>query len=136
MNLSMKWLADYIDCSDIPVKNFCYDMTMSGSKVERYDAEGAEISKVVVGKLLSVVAHENSDHLVVCMVDVGEDKPIQIVTGASNVEAGQYVPVALDGSTLPGGVKIKKENSEVLNQMVCFVLWVNWDLPYTIFLMP
>ena len=70
MNLSMKWLADYIDCSDIPVKNFCYDMTMSGSKVERYDAEGAEISKVVVGKLLSVVAHENSDHLVVCMVDV------------------------------------------------------------------
>ena len=137
MNLSMKWLADYIDCSDIPVKNFCYDMTMSGSKVERYDAEGAEISKVVVGKLLSVVAHENSDHLVVCMVDVGEDKPIQIVTGASNVEAGQYVPVALDGSTLPGGVKIKKGKLRGVesNGMLCSLgelgLTVH-DFPYAI----
>lgn len=108
MDLSMKWLADYIDCNDMPIRDFCYDMTMSGSKVERYDVEGEEISKVVVGKLLSVVPHEDSDHLVICQVDVGDEKPIQIVTGASNVEAGQHVPVALDGSTLPNGVKIKK----------------------------
>ena len=110
MNLSMKWLSDYID-TGVSLKEFCSGMTISGSKVERYDIEGEEISKVVVGKLLSVVPHENSDHLVVCQVDVGtagNGEPIQIVTGAPNVKAGDIVPVAMDGSTLPGGVKIKK----------------------------
>ena len=83
--------------------------------------EGEEISKVVVGKLLSVVPHEDSDHLVVCMVDVGESEPLQIVTGAPNVKAGDYVPVALDGSTLPGGVKIKKGKlrGKESNGMLC-----------------
>lgn len=108
MNLSMKWLSDYVDLKDTDIKKFCHEMTMSGSKVEGYEIEGSEISKVVAGKLLSVVPHENSDHLVVCQVDVGADKPVQIVTGASNVKTGDVVPVALDGSTLPGGVKIKK----------------------------
>lgn len=137
MDLSMKWLADYIDCTDMPIKKFCYDMTMSGSKVERFDTEGEEISKVVVGKLLSVVPHENSDHLVVCQVEVGADEPVQIVTGASNVEAGQYVPVALDGSTLPGGVKIKKGKLRGVesNGMLCSLgelgLTVH-DFPYAI----
>lgn len=108
MDLSMRWLSDYVDLSDLSIKEICSGLTISGSKVERWDTEGEEISNVVVGKLLSVVPHENSDHLVVCQVEVGRDEPIQIVTGASNVEAGQYVPVALDGSTLPNGVKIKK----------------------------
>lgn len=103
----MKWLADYVKI-DVPVKQFCYDMTMTGSKVEGYKTEGADIENVVVGKLLSVVPHENSDHLVVCQVDVGNGEPIQIVTGANNVSAGDLVPVALDGSTLPNGVHIKK----------------------------
>ena len=107
MNLSMKWLSDYVKIEK-PVREFCYDMTMSGSKVEGYEIEGEEISNVVVGKLLSVAPHENSDHLVVCQVEVGKDSPIQIVTGAQNVKAGDIVPVALDGSTLPGDVKIKK----------------------------
>lgn len=83
-------------------------MTMSGSKVEGYEKEGAEITGVVVGKILSVVPHENSDHLVVCSVDIGEENPIQIVTGASNVNAGDLVPAALNGSTLPNNIKIKK----------------------------
>lgn len=107
MNLSMKWLSDYIK-KDIPIAEFCSGMTMSGSKVECYETEGSEIKNVVVGKLLSVVPHENSDHLVVCQVDVGKDAPLQIVTGAPNVSAGDIVPVALVGAELPGGIKIKK----------------------------
>ncbi len=107
MNLSMKWLSDYIK-KDIPVAEFCSGMTMSGSKVECYETEGSEVKNVVVGKLLSVVPHENSDHLVVCQVDVGQGEPIQIVTGAPNVSAGDIVPVALVGAELPGGIKIKK----------------------------
>lgn len=108
MDLSMKWLSDYIDLSDIDIKQFCHGMTMSGSKVEGYEKEGAEITGVVVGKILSVVPHENSDHLVVCSVDIGEENPIQIVTGASNINAGDLVPAALNGSTLPNNIKIKK----------------------------
>lgn len=107
MNLSMKWLSDYIK-KDIPAAEFCAGMTMSGSKVECYETEGSEVKNVVVGKLLSVVPHENSDHLVVCQVDVGGESPIQIVTGAPNVKAGDVVPVALIGAELPGGIKIKK----------------------------
>lgn len=115
MDLSMRWLNDYIDVSDLSIKEFCSAMTISGSKVERYDTEGSEISKVVVGKLLSVVPHENSDHLVVCQVDVGKagnGEPIQIVTGAPNVKAGDIVPVAMDGSTLPNGVKNKERQAQ------------------------
>ena len=107
MNLSMKWLSDYIDVG-CDIKEFVAGMTMSGSKVEGYDIEGSEISNVVVGKVISVVPHEDSDHLVVCQLDVMEENPVQIVTGASNVFAGAIVPVALNGATLPGGVKIKK----------------------------
>ena len=74
MNLSMKWLSDYVDI-DVTPKQFSDDMTMSGSKVEGYADETAEIKNVVVGKLLSVEPHPNADHLVVCQVDVGEDAP-------------------------------------------------------------
>ncbi|MCH5348029.1 MAG: phenylalanine--tRNA ligase subunit beta [Oscillospiraceae bacterium] len=140
MNLSMKWLNDYIDVSDMPIKEFCSGLTISGSKVERWETEGEEIDKVVVGKLLSVVPHENSDHLVVCQVDVGKagsGEPIQIVTGASNVKAGDIVPVAMDGSTLPGGVKIKKGKLRGVesNGMLCSLGELGLtarDFPYAI----
>lgn len=107
MNLSMKWLHDYVDI-DVPIREFTEGMTMSGSKVESYDSLGDEIDKVVVGKILSVEKHPDADKLVVCKVYVGEGEPLQIVTGATNVFAGALVPVALNGSTLPGGKKIKK----------------------------
>ena len=81
---------------------------MSGSKVEGWTVEGDGIDRVVVGKVLEVTPHEDSDHLVVCKIDVGGETPLQIVTGASNVVPGAWVPAALDGSTLPGGKKIKK----------------------------
>lgn len=136
MDLSMKWLADYVDC-DMPIKDFVSGLTLSGSKVERYEEEGSDISNVVVGKLLSVVPHENSDHLVVCQVEVGKDAPIQIVTGAPNVSAGDYVPVALDGSTLPGGIKIKKGKLRGVesNGMLCSLGELGLtlhDFPYAI----
>lgn len=139
MDLSMKWLGDYIDVSDMPIKKFCSGLTISGSKVERWETEGEEISKVVVGKILSVVPHENSDHLVVCKVDVGHASPdvLQIVTGASNVHEGDFVPVAMDGSTLPNGVKIKKGKLRGVesNGMLCSLGELGLtthDFPYAI----
>lgn len=137
MDLSMKWINDYVDLKNVDIKQFCHGMTMSGSKVEGYTVEGSEITNVVVGKLLSVVPHENSDHLVVCQVDAGLDAPIQIVTGAPNVKAGDVVPVALSGSTLPGGIKIKKGKLRGVesNGMLCSLgelgLSVH-DFPYAI----
>ncbi len=107
MNLSMKWLNEFVDVS-VPPRAFAEAMTMSGSKVESWEIEGAEIDKVVTAKILEIKKHEDSDHLVVCQVDIGKDEPIQIVTGASNLKVGDIVPAALHGSTLPGGVKIKK----------------------------
>ncbi len=106
MNLSMKWLADYVK-ADVPIKDFCHALTMSGSKVECYEEEGKNISNVVVGKILSKGPHENADALFVCQVDIGAESPIQIVTNAKNVKEGDLVPVALDGAVLPEG-KIKK----------------------------
>lgn len=106
MNLSMRWLNDYVK-ADMPIKDYCHALTMSGSKVEGYEVEGADISNVVVGKILSKGPHENADALFVCQVDAGKESPIQIVTNAKNVKEGDLVPVALDGAVLPEG-KIKK----------------------------
>ncbi|MBR5445792.1 MAG: phenylalanine--tRNA ligase subunit beta [Clostridia bacterium] len=123
MQLSMKWLADYTDVSDISIKDYCDRMTMTGSKVETFEVLAEDITKVVVGKILSVAPHANSDHLVICQVDIGAEEPVQIVTGASNVFAEAVVPVATDGSTLPGGVKIKKGKlrGEVSCGMLCSI---------------
>ena len=107
MNLSMNWLKDFVDI-DVPPKEFADRMTMSGSKVEKYEIEGEKINRIVVGKVLSIEKHPNADKLVVCMVNVGDNKAIQIVTGAKNLCVNDLVPVALDGSTLNDGTKIKK----------------------------
>ncbi len=107
MKLSRKWLSEFTDikASD---KEYCDAMTLSGSKVEGYEVLGSEISNVVVGRVISIERHPDSDHLWVCSVDAGLGAPLQIVTGAQNVRAGDLVPAALHGSTLPGGIKIKK----------------------------
>ena len=107
MNLSMKWLKEFVDI-DVSPKEFAEKMTMSGSKVEKYEIEGENLNRVVVGKILSIEKHPDADKLVICMVDVGENEPIQIVTGAKNLKVNDIVPVALDGSTLTDGTKIKK----------------------------
>ena len=106
MNLSREWLKDYtrIDVSD---KEFCDGMTMSGSKVETVTSTGEGIENVVAGKVTFMSPHPDSDHLWVCKIDVGGDRDLTIVTGAQNVSVDDLVPVALDGSTLPGGKEIR-----------------------------
>jgi len=102
----MKWLNDYVDISGIAPREFAEEMTMSGSKVEGFEHEGEVLDRVVVGKVLSLEKHPDADKLLVCQIDVGAET-VQIVTGAQNLTVGDYIPVALDNSTLPGG-KIKK----------------------------
>ncbi len=123
MQLSMKWLADYTDVSDITIKEYCDRMTMSGSKVEGYEELGTDISNVVCGKILEITHHPNAERLVICKVDVGADAPIQVITAATNVFEGAVVPVARDGAHLPGGVKIKKGKlrGEVSEGMFCSI---------------
>lgn len=105
MNVPMKWLNDYVDI-DCDIVTFTDGMTMSGSKVEGYEQLGEEIDLVVVGKILEIKQHPDADKLVVTQVDVGKEV-IQIVTGADNISVNDYIPVALNGSTLPGSLKIK-----------------------------
>ena len=106
MKLPLKWLKDYTDINVTP-KEYADALTMSGSKVEEIITLGDDISKVVVGRITSIEKHPDSDHLQICQVDVGNEA-IQIVTGAQNVKVNDLVPVALDGSLLPGGKEIKK----------------------------
>ena len=106
MLLSRRWLNEFVSVNAND-HDFSEDMTLSGSKVEVTEVEGSDISNVVVGRVVEIVRHENSDHMWICQVDVGEASPVQIVTGAQNVKQGDLVPVAKDGSTLPGGIEIK-----------------------------
>ncbi len=107
MNLSRKWLNEFVSV-DVNDKEFAEAMTLSGSKVETFADLGAEIKNVVVGKVVGMEHHPDSDHMWICQIDVGEEAPIQIVTGAWNVHVGDLVPVAKHKSMLPGGKKIEK----------------------------
>ena len=107
MNLSRKWLDEFVTVH-ADDKEFDEAMTLSGSKVETTRYLGEEIHNVVVGKVLSMERHPDSDHMWVCQVDAGQGEPVQIVTGAWNVHPGDMVPVALHKSTLPGGKKIER----------------------------
>ncbi len=106
MKVPMSWFSDYVDISGITSKDFADKLTMSGSMVEGIENKGENILNVVTAKILKIEKHPDADKLVVCQVSFG-DEEVQIVTGASNVFEGAIVPVAKDGSTLPGG-KIKK----------------------------
>ncbi|HQA05994.1 MAG: phenylalanine--tRNA ligase subunit beta [Clostridiales bacterium] len=136
MKLSKKWLNDYISLN-VTDREFALGMTMSGSKVEGYEKEGEELSNIVVGKILELKKHEDSDHLWVCKVDAGQPELLQIVTGAQNLKVGDYVPVALDNSVVSGGKKIKKGKLRgVLSEgMLCSLeelgLSIN-DFPYAV----
>ena len=107
MLLSLKWLREFV-----PVEAGAQEvgdrLTMLGLELEDiihpYDA----IKDIVVGHVLTKEAHPDSDHLAVCTVDAGQEEVLNIVCGAPNVAAGQKVPVALVGTTMPGGMVIKK----------------------------
>ncbi len=136
MNVSLNWLKDYVDLSCTP-REFAEAMTMSGTKVEGYEELGEKLHGIVVGRLLSVVPHPDSDHMVICQVDVGGERPLQIVTGAQNVSEGDLVPVCLNGALLPDGKTIKtgKLRGVVSEGMLCSIgelgLTVH-DFPYAI----
>ena len=136
MKLSREWLGEYTPIG-APDKEYCDAMTMSGSKVEGWEVTGSEISRVVVGRVISMERHTNSDHMWVCKIDVGGERELQIVTGAQNVNIGDLVPVALDGSTLPGGKEIRtgKLRGELSEGMLCSLGELGLeqrDFPYAI----
>ncbi len=136
MNLSLRWLKEFVDIGEISPRDFSEAMTMSGSKVELFQNEGGKIDNIVVGKILSVEKHPDADKLVVCSVDVGE-KQVQIVTAATNVKVDDLVPVCLDKSHLYDGTQIKKGKLRgVLSEgMFCSVAELGvtvHDFPYAI----
>lgn len=105
MKTSVEWLTEYTNVN-VDVKTLADRLTMTGSKVETIESRGNDIKNVVVGKILEITKHPDADKLIVTKVDVGTEK-LQIVTGADNVKVGDIVPIAKDGSELPGNVKIK-----------------------------
>ena len=105
MKTSVEWLKEFADI-DVSPKELGDILTMTGSKVETIESKGNDIKNVVVGKILEIKKHPDADKLVVTKVDVGEEI-LQIVTGANNIKENDIVPIAKDGSELPGGVKIK-----------------------------
>ena len=109
MKLNRKWLhEEFVDLSNVSDRDYVEKLTIFGQKVETWERMDAEIRNVKVGRVLSIVRHENSDHMWVCQIDVGEEEPVQIVTGAQNVKEGDLVPACLHNSWLPGGVHITK----------------------------
>lgn len=106
MKANIEWLREYTDI-DVDSVTLGDILTMTGSKVETIDQLGNDIKNVVVGKILEIEKHPDADKLVVTKVDIGSEK-LQIVTGAKNIKIGDIVPIAKDGSELPGGTKIKK----------------------------
>lgn len=106
MKLPLKWMKDFTDINASP-KEYADALTMSGSKVEGIETLGEEIDKVVVGRITAIEKHPDADRLLVTLVDVGRET-VQIVTGATNIKVNDLIPVALDGSSLPGGKKIKR----------------------------
>ena len=117
MNTSFEWIKELVPGLDVTEQEYMDAMTMSGTKVEGYRKLDADLDKIVVGQIMEIRPHPDADKLVVCRVDIGSGKNIQIVTGAPNVAEGDKVPVVLDGgrvagghdgSITPGGIKIKK----------------------------
>ncbi len=138
MKLNRKWInEEFVDLSQISDKEFVDTLTVAGQKVETWERMDAEMKNVVVGKVVSMKRHENSDHMWICQVDVGKEEPVQIVTGAQNVHEGDLVPAALHNSWLPGGVHITKGKlrGEKSNGMLCSLKELGLtlgDFPYAI----
>ena len=138
MKLNRKWLhEEFVDLSHVSDKEYVEKLTVFGQKVETYERLNAEIKNVVVGKVVSIERHQNSDHMWICQVDVGQEEPVQIVTGAQNVSAGDLVPAALHNSWLPGGIHITKGKLRggKSNGMLCSLTELNLtlrDFPYAI----
>ncbi|MCK4357301.1 MAG: phenylalanine--tRNA ligase subunit beta [Candidatus Cloacimonetes bacterium] len=119
MKISYNWLKEFVPIN-LPIEEFCQKLTMFGIEVEDIIHLGDEYENIVVGKIVSVKPHPNSDHLLVCLVDVGENKPFSIICGAPNVKENQNVVVAKIGAML-GNFKIKKSKLRGIESygMIC-----------------
>ena len=137
MKLSRKWLQEFVDVGPVGDRDFAEAMTISGSKVEVTEDLGAEIKNVVVGRIDKMERHPDSDHMWVCQIDIGQDEPVQIVTGAWNIHEGDLIPVAKDNSWLPGGKHITRGNLRGVKSkgMLCSLKELNLDerdFPYAV----
>ncbi len=132
MDTSLSWIKAYVPDLDVTAQEYTDAMTLSGTKVEGYRALDADLEHIIIGQILKIERHPDADKLVVCQVDIGGEAPVQIVTGAPNVEEGQKVPVVLDGGRVagghdgkmtPGGIKIKKGKLRGVesNGMMCSI---------------
>lgn len=132
MNTSYAWMKAYVPGLNVSAQEFTDAMTLSGSKVEGYEAMDADLEKIIVGQILSIERHPDADKLVICQVDIGQEQPVQIVTGASNIKVNDKIPVVLDGGRVagghdgkktPGGIKIKKGKLRGIesNGMLCSI---------------
>jgi len=128
MKTSIEWLNEYTDIN-VDAKTLADRLTMTGSKVETIEQKGNDIKNVVVGKILEIEKHPDADKLIVTKVNVGSEV-VQIVTGADNVKVGDIIPIAKDGSELPGDVKIKKGMLRGVEScgMMCAVTELGLDL--------
>lgn len=129
MQVSIKWLKDYIDFTETP-EQLADKLTMAGIPVENVVDPGEGLEKVVTGRIEKLEPHQNSDHLQICTMNVGLAKNIIIVTGAQNVAEGQVVPVAMVGAHLPNGMKISKGKLRGVasNGMLCSAQELKLDL--------
>ena len=129
MQVSIKWLKDYIDFTETP-EQLADKLTMAGIPVENVVDPGEGLEKVVTGRIEKLEPHQNSDHLQICTMNVGLAENIIIVTGAQNVTEGQVVPVAMVGAHLPNGMKISKGKLRGVasNGMLCSAQELKLDL--------
>ena len=129
MQVSIKWLKDYIDFTETP-EQLADKLTMAGIPVENVVDPGEGLEKVVTGRIEKLEPHQNSDHLQICTMNVGLAENIIIVTGAQNVAEGQVVPVAMVGAHLPNGMKISKGKLRGVasNGMLCSAQELKLDL--------
>ena len=103
MNTALSWIKAYVPDLDVTAQEYTDAMTLTGTKVEGYECLDKNLENIVVGQIKSIEKHPDADKLIVCQVDIGEQEPIQIVTGAPNVKEGDKVPVVLDGGKVAGG---------------------------------
>lgn len=132
MKTSLKWIKALVPGLDVTPQEYADAMILSGSKVESYERMDADLDKIVIGQIKKIAPHPDADKLIVCQVDIGNDTPIQIVTGAPNIREGDKVPVVLDGGKVAGshdgkltrgGIKIKKGKLRGVesNGMMCSI---------------
>lgn len=130
MRVKLEWLKELVDIEGLTLEEIVEKLSLYSTEVESVE-KLVNATNLVVGYVKTRVAHENSDHLSVCLVDVGSED-LQIICGAPNVRAGQYVIVALPGAELPGGLKIKRSKIRGVesNGMICSLLELGLEKKY------